>query len=298
MKSIDISIQATNNPAILKFVSSEILTSGSNQFNNIDDAKNAPLVQELFHLPFVKKVLVSANFIAIERYNIVEWSDVQDELKEQLQTYLRSGAPILTEERKTQKTPVEIYAEVTPNPSVLKFVSNKRLVQKDAEFKNIEEAQHAPLATALFNFPFVKEIFLSENYVSVTKYDVVEWEDITLEIRSFIKEYIANGGEVVNEAIEKSSENTTETAMESSSNDPVSLQIINILDEYIRPAVAADGGNILFQNYEPDTKVVSVILQGACSGCPSSTITLKNGIENMLKQMIPGKIDEVVALNY
>lgn len=296
MEKISLKIEKTTVDTIIKFTANTILTNGNYQFNNIDEAKKAPLAQQLFHLPFIKRVLFAVNFIALERYNIVEWADVEKEVKEQLENYLNSGEPLIIETTSVKKIPIEIYAEVTPNPSVLKFVSNKKLVETDFEFKNIEEAKESQLAMELFNFPFVKEIFISENYVSITKYDIVEWNDVMTEIRSFIKEFIASGKTIVNTNIAETQKPKTETNF--TNLDDVSKQIINILDEYIKPAVAADGGNILFQSYEEKTKVVNVILQGACSGCPSSTITLKNGIENMLKQMIPGKIEEVVAVNY
>lgn len=296
MSTISLKIENTNNPVILKFTAEAILTSGSHQFNSIDEAKNSPLAQQLFHLPFVKRVFISANFIAIERYNIVEWADVKEEVKQQLENYLNSGGVLIIEEKNKKKVPIEVYAEVTPNPSVLKFVANKILVKTDLEFKNIEEAKNSPLATELYNFPFVKEVFISENYVSITKFDVVEWHEVTNEIRSFIKQFIADGKKIAEISLAEDSISTTEndTTLEL---DEVSQQIVSILDEYIKPAVAADGGNILFQSYIENSKTVNVILQGACSGCPSSTITLKNGIENMLKQLLPGKIEEVVALN-
>ncbi len=296
MDTILFKIEKTTTETILKFSTNSVLTSGSHQFNNIDEAKSSPLAQELFHLPFVKRVLFSANFIAIERFSIVEWSDVQEEVKEQLENYLNNGGVLISQETVQKKVPVEVYAEVTPNPSVLKFVANKKLVDTDFEFKNIEEAQNSPLAIELYNFPFVKEIFISENYVSITKFDIVEWSDITVEIRSFIKQFIADGKTI---AVQTEKETTQQNSPNITGDlDDISKQIISILDEYIKPAVAADGGNILFQSYEEDTQIVNVILQGACSGCPSSTITLKNGIENMLKELIPGKIEGVVAVNY
>lgn len=296
MDGISLKIETTRTDTILKFTANNVLTSGSHQFNNIDEAKNSPLAQQLFHLPFVKRVLFSANFIALERFSIVEWSDVQDEVKEQLENYLNSGDPIVIEDHIQKKVPVEVYSEVTPNPSVLKFVANKKLVDVDFEFKNIDEAKDSPLAIELYNFPFVKEIFISENYVSITKSDVVEWSDITVEIRSFIKEFIANGKTIA--IVSENSIQPTKETYNPEDLDEVSQQIISILDEYIKPAVAADGGNILFNSYDVETKIVNVVLQGACSGCPSSTVTLKNGIENMLKQLIPGKIESVVAVNY
>ena len=295
MKNRTLTLEKTNIPTILKFTSTDILTSGSHQFNNIDEAKNSPLAQQLFYLPFIKRVYFSANFIALERFAIVEWSDVQEEVKEQIEKYLNAGGVVISEETAPKKIPVEVYAESTPNPSVLKFVANIKLVENDLEFKNKKTTDNAPLATKLFNFPFVKEIFISENYVSITKNDTVEWPEITVEIRSFIRQYIADGKTI---ALENAvQQKVSEVYNHDIELDDVSKQIIDILEEYIKPAVAADGGNIMFQSYSPSSKIVNVILQGACSGCPSSTITLKNGIENMLKQLIPGKINEVVAVN-
>lgn len=298
MDTVTLKIEKTTNDTILKFTANTILISGSYQFNNIDEAKNSPLAQQLFHLPFIKRVLISANFIALERFAIVEWEDVQEEVKEQIENYLNSpgGVLVLEETATTKKVPIEIYSEVTPNPSVLKFVANKKLVEFDLEYKNIEEAKNSPLATELYNFPFVKEIFISENYVSITKFNTVEWSEITNEIRSFIKQFIANSKTIVDKSAQPKN-NEQNQGIQLEDLDDVSKQIVAILDEYIKPAVAADGGNILFDSYEPESKVVNVILQGACSGCPSSTITLKNGIENMLKQLIPGQIEQVVAIN-
>ena len=295
MKNSTLKIEITNIPTIIKFTSSDILAIGSHQYNNIDEAKNSPLAQQLFHLPFIKRVYISANFIALERFSIVEWSDVQDEVKEQIENYLNAGGVLVSEEAAPKKIPVEVYAESTPNPSVLKFVANIILVDNDLEFKNSEEAKNAPLAVELFNFPFVKEIFISENYVSVTKNDLAEWNEITVEIRSFIRQFIADGKTIA--LATAVTQKVSEVYMPDIELDDVSKQIIDILEEYIKPAVAADGGNIMFRSYLPASKTVNVILQGACSGCPSSTITLKNGIENMLKEMIPGKINEVVAVN-
>ena len=297
MDSISLKIDKTTTDTIIKFTANTPLISGSYQFNNIDEAKNSPLAEQLFHLPFVKRVFISANFIAVERFNIIEWSDVQEEVKEQIENYLNNpGVLVIEEEEPQKKVPVEVYSESTPNPSVLKFVANKKLVETDLEFKNIDEAKDSLLATELFNFSFVKEIFISENYVSVTKYDVVEWEEIKNEVRSFIKEFIADGKKITSETAKQAT--TNQTAINTHENlDDISKQIISILDEHVKPAVAADGGNIQFQSYNVDTQTVNVILQGACSGCPSSTVTLKNGIENMLKQLIPGKINQVVAIN-
>ena len=301
MSSQTITIQSTNNDNILKFVSSQILINGgSYEFNNIDDAKKSPLAQQLFYLPFVKKVFITANFIAIQRFDIIEWSDVQEEVREQIEAYLQAGNIAVKEtDNSRKKEAIEVYAEVTPNPSAMKFGTNKSLTATDVEYKNIEEAsKSSPLAQALFGFSFVKGVFISENYISITKFDVVEWNDVYAEVRNFISTYLQDNKTIIKEL--PKTESITKKEKEEATTDGLDGtpgKIIAILDEYIRPAVASDGGNIAFKSYDEESKVVSVILQGACSGCPSSTITLKNGIETMLKEMLPNEISEVVAIN-
>ncbi len=306
MKKYTIKVVPTSHEGIMKFEANYFLTQHiSYEFENIEEAKISPLAQQLFHLPFVKQVFIAQNFVAINKYDIVQWADVQREVAEQIEAYLNEGNPVIDASENTpKKVPVTVYAESTPNPSVQKFVANKKLVLQTLEFKNIDDAINAPLPTALFNFPFVKEVFLDDNYVSVTKYDRVEWNDVSNEIREFLRDYLEQGKEVVNdEAIKNQSAKTSNSSTNSSINvtdenlDEVSKQIITIIDEYVKPAVASDGGNIQFQKYDSDTQKVEVILQGACSGCPSSTFTLKNGIENMLKEMLPGKIASVEAIN-
>lgn len=289
----------TKNPAILKFETNHFITKNNNyEFKNIDEAKISPLAQQLFYLPFIKTVYISGNFIGLERYDIVEWDDVKDSVAQQLVDYLNAGEPVVKEDENQKKVAVTVYAEVTPNPSVMKFVTNKRIVPTTFEFKNIDEAKDSELAKQLFMLPFVKEVFFDVNYVSINKYDVAEWDDITLELREKIRDFIAAGKEVVSaKSLQKQNTNTPEAQLEDTNLDDISKQIIDILEEYVKPAVASDGGNILFKSYEEDTKTVNVILQGACSGCPSSTYTLKNGIETMLKNMMGDMVNEVVALN-
>jgi Fe-S cluster biogenesis protein NfuA len=302
MKNYHIEVKATTNKSIVKFEADQFLVNHeSYEFKNIDEASKSPLAQKLFHLPFVKTVYLAQNFVAIEKYDIVAWEDVQEELKNQLEDLLNNDTVIIKEDsQQTKKIPVTVYAESTPNPKVMKFVANKKLVLQSIEFKNIDDASHSPLAKALFHFPFVKEVFLDENYVSVSKYDVADWNDITLELREFIRSYIEDGKQILEEgATQKSSgEDIVNSSSPSIENlDDTSKEIVAILDEYIKPAVASDGGNIMFDSYDEETKTVKVILQGACSGCPSSTFTLKNGIENMLKEMLHNKVNTVEAIN-
>ena len=200
-----------------------------------------------------------------------------------------------------KRVPVSIYAEMTPNPKVMKFVSNKLLLQTDsAEFRNIEEAKPSPLATKLFHFPFVKEVFISGNYIAIAKFDVVERDAVAQEVRVFITEFLTQGGVAVHEDQLQPAESATSEADGSLPVRPEDMgeiegRIVDILEEYIKPAVAQDGGNIAFMGYKD--KIVEVQLQGACSGCPSSTMTLKNGILSILQKMLPTLVDDVVAVN-
>ena len=284
-----VKIERTQNKFINKFEVNRFITNHlSFEYNNIDDAKNSKLAQELFYLPFVKKVYITPSFISIERFNIVEWDDVEDEVKKLIENYLNSDQEVITKEAKEKSNPISIYTESTPNPSVLKFVSNKLIVEDSFEFNNIDEAQEMEFAKKLFEFPYIKSIYISKNFVSITKYDLKNWDEVTLELRNFIKNYLENN---------KIDFKTKKVEVNEIQLDDISKQIISILDEYIKPAVWSDGGNILFDSYDPDKKLVKVVLQGACSGCPSSTVTLKNGIENMLKEMLSDKVQTVEAIN-
>lgn len=295
-----INIKSTQNPAIVKFeFSNFIAKSGNYEYKNIDEATTSPLAKQLFYLPFVKSIYISGNFIAIEKYSIVEWTDVQEDVAQQIEEFVNNGGIIVTEDTsEKKKIPVTIYVETTPNPSVMKFVYNRLFTKIPAEFKNIDETGASPLARELFKLPFVKEVFIDENYVSITKYDVTEWDEVTGEVRSFIKTFIENGGTVVDESlIQQSSQAEKHQDAYFDALDVTSQRIVNILEEYVKPAVAGDGGNIAFEGYDEKEKRVTVTLQGACSGCPSSTFTLKSGIENMLKDMLNDNAITVEALN-
>jgi hypothetical protein len=267
MNAQRITIQTTNNDEIIKFVSDQILINGgSYEFNNIDEAKNSPLAQQLFYLPFVKKIFITANFIAIQRFNIVSWIDVQEEVKEQIEAYFVAGGIAVNENSESRKKiAIEVYAEATPNPSTMKFGTNTSLTTTDVEYKNIEEAsKSSPLAKALFGFQFVKEVFISENYISITKFDIIEWNDVYAEIRNFISSYLQDNKTIIKE-LPKSIEKTNTPSVkefDTAELEETPAKIVAILDEYIRPAVASDGGNIAFKSYDQESKIVSVILQG------------------------------------
>ena len=197
----------------------------------------------------------------------------------------------------TTKSPVLLYTEQTPNPESLKFVSNRMLYQGTADFREAELAKEwSAIATALFDLPYVKGVYICNNFITVTKEMNYAWEEVMLKLKAFIKEYIENGGEIVKEGFEEvrvQMEKEREEATYSSDDAEIVNKIKDLINTYVKPAVEMDGGNIEFDSY--DKGKVTVILQGACSGCPSSTVTLKAGIEGMLKRMVP-EVTEVVSL--
>jgi Fe-S cluster biogenesis protein NfuA len=199
------------------------------------------------------------------------------------------------------KKPVIIYAESTPNPASMKFVANQILLENGAtaQYLQASEAKGSPLAQKLFQFPFIKGVFINGNFITLTKTESVLWEEITLELREFMKDYLASGAAVVTEApradihTDNSFQNTTTVFTEHvAPQTETEHKIVEILEQYIRPAVEQDGGLITFRSFSEG--VVTVQMKGACSGCPSSTMTLKAGIEGLLKRLVPG-VTEVVA---
>ena len=193
-----------------------------------------------------------------------------------------------------------IYVESTPNPEVMKFVSNRKIADKRLEVLDASQAKDIPLANELFKLPFIKSVFISTNFVSINKTENVNWDDIALQLRLYISDYL-NSIEIMNhtdniqsDLIEKIQEDLKETNEKREFNRE-EREIADILDEYIRPAVESDGGAITLHSYLDG--VVSVNLSGACNGCPSATITLKQGIEELLKQKLGDKIKEVVSNN-
>jgi len=198
----------------------------------------------------------------------------------------------------TKKIPISLYAEATPNPRVMKFTANKMLVDQNIyEFLNRAEATNSPLAMELFGFPFVESVFISGNFISVTKKESdIEWADIVMEMREFIREYLIDGGLVIKESAQPKVQNsvTHKEELKRPFSD-IEKKIADLLDEYVRPAVEQDGGFIALKKFEKG--VVTVSLQGACSGCPSSSMTLKSGIEGLLKKMMPEEVTEVIADN-
>ncbi len=190
-----------------------------------------------------------------------------------------------------------LYTEQTPNPESLKFVTNRMLYKGTADFREVEFANEwSPIASKLYEFPYVKGVYICNNFVTVTKEFNYAWEDIMLKLKDYIKQYIQDGGEILKDGFEAEMariEQERGDSYEYSEDDGELVQKIkDLLDTYVRPAVEMDGGNIAFKSFE--NGVVTLIMQGACSGCPSSTVTLKAGIEGMLMRMIP-EVKEVVS---
>ena len=297
MKRIRIVASCKKGATIAKFsITPPLDLSVSKTFINIDQATDAPLVKQLFFLPFVKKVSLDNSTLIVERFDILEWEEVIQEVAEQIEDFLNDGGKVLNERKKVEKAAITIYAESTPNPSAMKFVANKKITDHTLSFENTNSAKDAPLVKELFNFPFIKEVFIDENYISISKNDTVQWEEVVTEIRGFIKAYLEEEKTILGPSFFSTDPKSITSNPEYSLND-TELEIVKILEEYVKPAVASDGGNIIFDSYEETNKRVKVVLQGACSGCPSSTFTLKNGIENILKEMLPGKVETVEAVN-
>lgn len=182
---------------------------------------------------------------------------------------------------------ITVYAEATPNPHSMKFVANKLLSETSFDFPNVESATNSEFVTQLFKFSFVKGVFIASNFVTITKEPSIEWVEIMPIIREFVKAYVESGDTIVPQTISE------KTGLPGEENiNGAEEKIKQLLDEYVRPAVEQDGGAINFKSYENGK--VTVTLQGACSGCPSSTLTLKAGIETLLKRMMP-EVNEVIA---
>jgi Fe-S cluster biogenesis protein NfuA len=194
---------------------------------------------------------------------------------------IQTGSPVIS-----------IYTEMTPNPETMKFVANKLLYPgKSIDFPDIDAAAPSPMAMELFGFPFVKAVFIASNFVTITRNPDADWEDVKPTLRQFLKDYLEEGKPVINEDLVVETDKKDNNIILSEDGDVVK-RIKELLENYVKPAVEMDGGAIQFKKFEDG--VVTLMLQGSCSGCPSSMITLKSGIEQMMKRMIP-EVEEVVA---
>ena len=203
------------------------------------------------------------------------------------------------------KRAVTVYSELTPNPATIKFVADIMLLNggESAEFLSIQEAKgHSSMAEALFAFPFVKSVFIVNNFVTITKSSNIDWDLISKDLRDFVKDWLENNDAAVEKmpshreiAIENVNQEKVVISEKPQLNTEMDKKIFDLLEEYVKPAVESDGGAIDFHSFEPESGIVNVVLRGSCSGCPSSTATLKGGIESLLKSQVPG-VRAVVAM--
>jgi len=286
-------IEPTENPKVMKFVADYNLIPGSVELDRTTDISEIPLAQELFNYPFIERIFITANFIAVAKQDTVDWDVVVESLKNIIEDQLLANPRIYVQKNKEN---LQIFSEMTPNPMVMKFVSTKKLLDGFVEVKNRNEAENIPLAKAIFEkFDFAKEVFISENFLTVTKNVSVEWHEVMVEISDFIRNYLENGGEISNLKPQKHESPVENLINREYTEDE--QKISDILNEYVAPAVEGDGGKISLMEYVAETKTAKMLLQGACSGCPSSTATLKGGIENILKQFVPDLVEHVEAVN-
>lgn len=288
-------IDKTPNPNIFKFVCDRPITDGAHEFTIHSQPVNSPVAKDLLQFPFITKVYITANFVAVEKNDTIEWEMAVNVIKEIVNKHLDAGTLLIEEVKPKEKSAESLYIEMTPNPDVMKFTANRTLYNGIAEARNKDEAQEIPLALALFEFDFVKEVFITDHYVSITKSSESDWNDIAVKIRDFIIDYLNSGKEIIS----SNYNNNANTAFGNENREfsEIENQIKEILAEYVIPAVAGDGGNIELIGFEENTKTARMLLQGACSGCPSSTLTLKQGIETLLKDMLPGQVEYVEAIN-
>lgn len=289
----EIIIEPTQNPKVMKFIADYNLIPGSLELDRDSDISEIPLAQELFNYPFVERIFITANFVAVAKQDSVEWEHVAESLKNIIEDELLANPRIYLQKRKEM---YQIYSEMTPNPAVMKFISSKMLMDGFIEVKSREEADNVPLAKELFDaFDYVKEVYVSDNFVAVTRDDQFQWHEVMNPVRSFIAEFLQAGKTISNEEPHQHENPVLKMINREYTNDE--QKISDILNEYVAPAVENDGGKISLIEYDQENKTAKMLLQGACSGCPSSTATLKNGIQSILKQFVPELVENVEAVN-
>lgn len=289
----EIIIEPTENKKVMKFVTDYTLIPGSLELDRDSDVSEIPLAQELFNYPFVNRIFITANFIAVAKEDTVEWEHVAESLKNIIEDELLANPRIYLQKRKEA---YQIYSEMTPNPAVMKFISSKMLMDGFIEVKSKEESDGVSLAKELYDaFDFVKEVYVSDNFVAVTKDEQFQWHEIMNQVRSFIAEFL-QAGKTISNLDPHQHENPVLKIINREYTDD-EQKISDILNEYVAPAVENDGGKISLIEYDQENKTAKMLLQGACSGCPSSTATLKNGIQSILKQFVPELVENVEAVN-
>lgn len=288
----NISIQTTENPRVIKFISNLPLIEGSLELDRNSDIEHIPLAKELFNFPFITRLFITANFIAVAKEDSVQWDLVAMNLRNIIIAELEKFPEIILPR---EEKPL-FYTERTPNPEVIKFITEKNLINGFLEIKSPEEAQNVPLAKSLFDeLEFVKEVFINDNFLTITKTHEANWDNAISKIQQNLEKFFQSGQQVSN--IAGIREEAQAQAINNRDFTETEQKINAILQEYVAPAVENDGGKISLIAFDEETKTAKMLLQGACSGCPSSTITLKMGIENLLKNFLPDTVESVEAIN-
>ena len=260
-------------------------------FPDVESAGRSPLAYKVFGFPWADSVKIAPQFVSITKQDWVDWDVLADPLANLIKEHLELKQPVLFEKSRSgvseepkDMPPVEVRFEPTPNPNALKFVTNRHLSHSAHEFNTTEEAEASPFATKIFQFPWADGVFISQDFITIRKSEIVEWDAVSQPLADMIKEHMEQGLALF----------VDDSSSEISENDPpIVQQIKQILNQEIRPAVAMDGGDIVFQRFEDNR--VYLHMKGSCAGCPSSTMTLKQGIESRLRERIP-EVQEVIAI--
>lgn len=292
----------TDENTVVKFIANKIISSGgAKTFHSKEEASSSLLIQQLFHHGFVERVLVVANLIVVQQDGTVDWEVQKPKFLNEIQRYFQTHDSLwLDMPSDGSQLPGEVYIEQTPNPEVMKFACNYLLFSGLLEFTDQSQACHSPIALALFEQVGVSQLFISENYISITKEEDFAWEEIQYTLRDTLAGLLKNGVKVLDTPLlttERRQLAPPALPMQGSTQklQGIEKEISDLLEEHITPAVSMDGGHISLESYEPKSGKVTVRLHGACSGCPSSTVTLKDGIEKLLKRVMPHKVSEVLA---
>ncbi len=293
---VNVYMEQTAQPNHMKFVAN-IMLYGQNSVEFLDAESvgdRSELAKQLFEMEGVRSVLIENNYVKVGKSKDFEWIELKSQIREFVQTFLRDGKDPINLESVEAYNLANIVCKVlpTPNPENIKFVfDNLNLYENGSiDFPNNESVKgQSPLADELFTMSEIRNVFIANNFVTIGKSNDADWDDLAPKIKVFLEKYLTDQKDVLNlttiQAI--AAEGKTE-----GDEDEMVLKIKDLLQKYVQPAVEMDGGAIVFKEYNDG--VVTLGMQGACSGCPSSTITLKAGIEGMMKRMIP-EVKEVIA---
>ena len=283
--------EITPNPSSLKFLTGRtLLHKGSVDFPDLASTDEAPIARKLFDFRFVDSISIDTSSITITKDPDFQWEEIIPLVKNFLKAYFAQDLPLFTskflEENRAQeenKPELTVYTEITPNPSSLKFVLNRELSRNTShDFPDVASAKESPIALKLFEFDFVEGVFIGENFITISKRQGIDWDHIIPTVKDFIKSYFVQNLPLFSGKLAE--ENQTQEEIEDSA---IVSEIKKLLASHVRPAVAADGGDIIYESFDEDDGILRLRLQGSCSGCPSSTITLKAGIEGLMTRMVP-----------